>query len=119
MTCRVQLDSPLLLPREVGNASGEIDVAERRIRLIQKDANSATGPSASTARALPTQPVFGGMLARQTCSDDESDSDEDGAILDSNDVSFRIAKTETETEKRLDVLNIKVGRRQHALCAQL
>lgn len=48
------------------------------------------------------------MLARQEKSDDEGDSDSDHDILDSNDVSFRVAKAETETEKRLDVLNIKV-----------
>ncbi|CDJ42115.1 Appr-1-p processing enzyme family domain-containing protein, putative [Eimeria tenella] len=101
-----ELDASFLLPREVGNANGEIDVAERRIRLIAKNESGAGAPAADR-EAGTTQPVFGGMLARQEKSDDEGDSDSDHDILDSNDVSFRVAKAETETEKRLDVLNIK------------
>lgn len=107
-----QLDAPFLLPREVGNAGGEVDVAERRIRLIRKVERGApeAGASKADTEAPSAQPVFGGMLAPQNHSDDERDSDSDRDILDSNDVSFRVAKTETETEKRLDALNIKVRR---------
>ncbi|KAL8448389.1 hypothetical protein Emag_003940 [Eimeria magna] len=104
-----ELESPFLLPREVGNSSGEIDVAERRIRLIKKGEKGGVDSSAAKTNedAGPAQPVFGGMLAPQERSDDEAESDSDPDILDSNDVSFRVAKTETETEKRLDALNIK------------
>lgn len=104
-----ELDAPFLLPREIGNASGEIDVAERRIRLIKKDANGSTGSSVSKtdAEASLTRPVFGGMLAPRDHSGSDAESDSDRDILDSNDVSFLVAKTETETEKRLDALNIK------------
>ncbi|KAL8425888.1 hypothetical protein Efla_007428 [Eimeria flavescens] len=104
-----EVESPFLLPAEVGNASGEIDVAERRIRLIQKEkkgsAESGKEKTKEETTRLTTQPVFGGMLPPRDSSDDEEESDRD--ILDSNDVSFRIARTETETEKRLDALNIK------------
>ena len=110
-----QLDAPFLLPREVGNESGEIDVAERRIRLIKKDV-SGGGASRGEEERPPTHPVFGGMLAPKDISDDETDSDSERDILDSNDVSFRVAKTETETEKRLDALNIKVRNGSHAPC---
>lgn len=104
-----ELDAPFLLPLEVGNSGGEIDVAERRIRLIRKDERSApeSGASRADMEAPTAQPVFGGMLVPQNHSDDDGDSGSDRDILDSNDVSFRVAKTETETEKRLDALNIK------------
>ncbi|CDI74860.1 Appr-1-p processing enzyme family domain-containing protein, putative [Eimeria praecox] len=122
------IDACYLLPRELGNLSGEIDVAERRIRFIQRGASGVSSSSSSSAAAAavaaaaaaggggesegtaaaPPLPVFGGLLARQEESEsDDEDSDEEEEILQSNDVSFRIAKTETETERRLEALNIK------------
>lgn len=100
-----QLDSPFLLPHEVGNESGEIDVAERRIRLLKKDdtPGSHSGPT-----LISRGSSFGGMLALRADRDSEDENSSGEDILDSTDVSFRVAQNETETEKRLDLLDIKV-----------
>lgn len=104
-----ELNSPLLLPPEVGNDSGEIDVAERRIPIIKKDARPSDLAPGSRIR----EPVFGGMLAPREHSDSESDDDSGREIVDSNDVSFLVARTETETEKRLEALNLRRLRGRH------
>lgn len=90
----------------MGNESGEIDVAERRIRLLKKSDNpgSHSGPA-----RISRGTTFGGMLALRAQRESDGETSSDDNILDSTDVSFRVAQNETETEKRLDLLDIKVG----------
>ncbi|XP_022590325.2 protein GDAP2 homolog [Cyclospora cayetanensis] len=107
-----ELDAAFLMPREVGGDDGEIVVADRRIPLIRKGGSRGSGEAAKESSegqeaVASSHPAFGGMLAPRESSDEDGGSDSDREILDSTDVSFRIAKSGTETEKRLHALNIK------------
>ncbi|PFH33686.1 macro domain-containing protein [Besnoitia besnoiti] len=110
------------LPEEIGNEFGQIEVAERRIRIARDGPQKAGSFSESSDGSFASFPSrkgeitaqFGGLFMR--ASDDESDqedtartkpgeSEDRRVILGSTDVSFTDAKASTETEKRIQALN--------------
>ncbi|EPT25725.1 macro domain-containing protein [Toxoplasma gondii TgCatPRC2] len=96
------------LPEEVGDACGQIEVAERRMRVEREGSRSSLRASPSLSRGEITSQF--GSLFMPAC---DSDADEDprapfeeaSRILNSADVSFTDAKACTETEKRLQALS--------------
>ncbi|CBZ55405.1 hypothetical protein NCLIV_058280 [Neospora caninum Liverpool] len=90
------------LPEELGDAFGQIEVVERRMRVGRE------GSAASHVQSGEITAQFGSLFMR-ACESDSEDGGlsprEENRILNSADVSFTDAKACTETERRINALN--------------